>query len=102
MRVVVALTSFNGSAFLSDQLATIPTQLRPVDRIFLANDGSPTPYRRAWMGSRRQIRIAFGFFPAVGRRGLAGNAARALVAAAHADVVFPCDQDDLWHQDKVA
>ncbi len=87
--------------FVADQLRSIAAQTRPVDEVVVCDDGStdgtvdavaafaaasPVPVRV--VRNARQLGVTKNFEQAVG--------------LCTGDVVLLCDQDDVWHPDKVA
>ena len=104
-RVIVVLATFNGAAFLHEQLASLAVQERLPDALLIADDGSTDGTQalvRDWAaGAPFPVEI----LPATEiRRGPAGNFSRLLEAAqmTSPDWVLPCDQDDVWHPTKIA
>lgn len=93
--VATVLPTYNGSAFLLEQLESIARQSRLPDELIVRDDAS----------TDQTLDIAAKFaaaapFPVRVHQnrtniGLAENL-RALVAECSADVVFFCDQDDIW------
>lgn len=101
MRVSVALCTHEGERFVEQQLRSILAQTRPVDEIVVGDDAS-TDATLAIVA-----RVAEGTdVPIVVRRhepalGLVANFTDAIEATT-GDVVALCDQDDVWHPDRVA
>ena len=97
----VALCSYNGSQFLPEQLQSIRSQSRPPDELIICDDRSsdntvsivenfaldaPFPVRLQVnptnLGSTKNFELA--------------------ISQCHGDVVALSDQDDIWHEDKLA
>lgn len=102
MRVSVALCTYNGERFIEEQLRSILAQDRPVDEIVVSDDGSSDgiiALVRQVLGETQQSGA-----PAVsihsGRRGITRNFEFA-VSSCTGDVIFLCDQDDVWEPQKV-
>ncbi|HLP23581.1 MAG TPA: glycosyltransferase family 2 protein [Microbacteriaceae bacterium] len=100
-RISVALATFNGAAYLTEQLRSIRAQTVPVDELILADDGSTdSTLDRAraelsdWSG--RLVVLPAQPQPL----GVTGNFERAL-AACTGDLVALSDQDDVWHPNKL-
>lgn len=102
MRVSVALATYNGAAFLDEQLQSLASQSVPPDEIILCDDGS--------LDGTLDVAARFAeTHPGIsvelhrnGRRlGYAANFATA-IARCTGDVIFLCDQDDVWFPDKIA
>ena len=100
-RVSVALATYNGEAFLAEQLRSILAQTVPVSQIVIADDGSRDSTLDV---ARATLRGFAGEVVVLGaeRRplGVTANFARA-IAACTGDVIALCDQDDVWHADKL-
>lgn len=100
MKVSVALCTYNGELYIADQLYSITAQTHPVDEIILCDDGSSdstlTIARQIQeQGSPIQIHCN------TQRLGFVANFAKAIQTCT-GDIIFLCDQDDLWKEDKVA
>ena len=101
MRVSVALCTFNGRRFLPEQLRSLADQTRRPDELVVCDDNSTddTP----------DILAAFAAtapFPVRTHRnasilGTTANFERA-ISLCTGDVIFLCDQDDVWVAEKVA
>lgn len=100
LAVSVALCTYNGARFLDRQLASLVEQTRPPDEIVILDDRSsddtfgklehfagtsPLPVRLA----RNSENL-----------GYVRNFEAALSATTGA-ILMPCDQDDVWHPDKI-
>lgn len=105
MRVSVALGTHNGGRYIGEQVASILSQSRGVDEIVLSDDAStdgtisivedliegcdPAGGAPALIVLRNPVAL-----------GVTANFEQALRAAT-GDVVILCDQDDVWHADRV-
>ena len=105
-RVEVLLCSYNGERFVEAQIASILAQTRPVDLLHVhddaSTDGTVALLRRiadahARTGGATEIRLN------VRERNL-GYGGNFWDAIGHStgDVLLLCDQDDVWHPEKVA
>jgi glycosyltransferase involved in cell wall biosynthesis len=97
-RVSVALCTYNGAQFVAAQLESIARQTLPVDEIVVCDDGSndQTVSIVKEFVARLPIRIEVNDR----RLGVTGNFARA-IGQCTGDIIFLCDQDDLWEPGKV-
>jgi glycosyltransferase involved in cell wall biosynthesis len=94
----VALCTYNGAKFVAAQLESITRQTAPVDEIIICDDGSSDrtlPIVKEF-ASRLPMRIEINDR----RLGVTGNFAKA-IAQCTGDIIFLCDQDDLWEPQKV-
>jgi glycosyltransferase involved in cell wall biosynthesis len=101
--VSVAMATYQGERWIGEQVRSILAQTHPVDELIVADDGStdrttdlvrelvaahPAPPRLVVLDGE-------------GGLGVVANIQRAL-RAAEGDVVLLSDQDDVWHDDRVA
>lgn len=102
--VGVALCTYNGARYLQAQLDSILAQSAPVDEVVVGDDGS----------SDQTMALLQAFSIRAGARGIrvevlqhARNLGYVLNFAdalqrCRSDILFLCDQDDVWHVDRVA
>lgn len=101
MRISIALATFNGAAYLENQISSILNGSRKPDEWVVVDDASTD-------GSLDLVRSLLN---AAGASGVsvtanAGNIGASAsfvnaVARTTGDVILFCDQDDLWHPDKL-
>jgi hypothetical protein len=108
VRVSVALGTHNGARFLREQLESILRQTSPVDEIVLSDDASTddTVALAARVVAEHRVAADAAAPELVVLRnplalGVTANFEQALRAAS-GDLVALCDQDDVWHPDRVA
>jgi len=97
----VAIITFNGLRYIAQQLDSILAQTRPVEHIVISDDGSTdgtVEFLEAWV---KHCPIRVTLIRNEKQQGLIKNFEKA-VSAVNADVVFSCDQDDIWIRQKVA
>jgi glycosyltransferase involved in cell wall biosynthesis len=100
MKVSVAMCSHNGAAFLREQLDSLLAQSRPPDELIVCDDASTdgtaqileTFSRRATFPVRLSVNYT--------KLGTTRNFENAINACS-GDLIFLCDQDDVWHPDKI-
>jgi glycosyltransferase involved in cell wall biosynthesis len=100
VKISVALCTWNGERHLEGQLRSILSQERLPDELVLRDDGS----------SDRTLEVAHDVLGGAPFRvdihrneatlGSTANFESALIACT-GDILLPCDQDDLWHPDKI-
>lgn len=99
----VALCTYNGAAYLQAQLESILAQTLGVDEILVGDDGS-SDTTLALLDAFRPRAAALGIRMEVVQHtrnmGYVLNFSDALQRS-EADIVFLCDQDDVWHPDRV-
>lgn len=104
MRVSVVLCTYNGERFLGPQLESLLAQLRQPDEIVVQDDASSdgTWERLQAFAARARVRgVAVELQRNPANLGYVRNFERALQRA-RGDLVFLCDQDDVWHPEKIA
>ncbi len=94
VRVGVVMTTFQGARWVGEQVASIQAQTRPVDEVLVYDDGSTD-------GTVDVVRAA-GWEVTVNpvRLGTVRNVEQGLRSST-ADLVLLCDQDDVWHPERV-
>jgi len=100
-RIDILLATYNGEAYLAEQVASIMTQSYPYFRLIVRDDGSKDRTPRILKGlaakyPERMEVIADGD----GNLGVQKNFNR-LLAASHAPYVMFSDQDDVWLPTKI-
>jgi glycosyltransferase involved in cell wall biosynthesis len=97
-RVSVALCSCDGETFLAQQLDSIARQSVPVNELVVCDDASTDG--TAGILDSFAGRLPIRKFVNRDRLGVTRNFERA-VRLCTGDIIFLCDQDDVWHDDKV-
>lgn len=103
MRISVALCTYNGEKYLPQQLDSLLWQERPPDRIVIRDDVSTDGtwnLLEAFAAQARLSGIDVDLQRNAGNLGYVRNFEQALKAA-DGDLVFLCDQDDVWHAEKI-
>ena len=99
--VSVVLATYNGARFIREQLDSIRRQSRPPDEVVIiddcSTDGTPAAVEE-YIRSHRQV--GWRLTRSAENVGYRRNFYRG-VRASRGDVVFLCDQDDIWNHDKV-
>jgi hypothetical protein len=97
MRISIALCTWNGAAFLEEQLASLAAQTRQPDEVIVCDDAS-TDESAAIVDRFAALSPRLSRNPA--RLGTVRNFEQA-IAKCSRDVIFLCDQDDVWRRDKI-
>lgn len=95
-KVSVAMAVYNGEKFLKQQLDSVLTQLSDTDEIIISIDPS-TDNTKNIIDSYKDRRIKVVKGPG---KGLIANFENAIKHTKN-DIIFLCDQDDIWLPDKV-
>ena len=104
LTVSVALGTYNGSQFIEAQVRSILCQSMLPRELVVSDDGSTddTLARiRSTFAECPNSPVALRILTVDGRLGVTKNFERA-VAACRSDLIALCDQDDLWHPDRIS
>jgi glycosyltransferase involved in cell wall biosynthesis len=96
----VALASYNGERYIGEQLDSIARQTRLPDELVVSDDASSdsTPAIVREFAQRAPFPVRFLQHE---RLGSTRNFELAITAC-QGDIIFLCDQDDVWYPDKIA
>jgi glycosyltransferase involved in cell wall biosynthesis len=97
----VCLCTYNGERYLEAQLASLARQSVLPSELLVGDDRSSDATAGIVERFSQDAPFPVDFRVNEERLGLAANLER-LLQAASGDVVFPCDQDDIWHSGKIA
>lgn len=99
-KISIALATYNGAAFVREQLESFAGQARLPDELVVCDDGSSD----ATIAILEDFRSAARFPVRIHRNdatlGYVGNFERAL-SLCSGDIIFLSDQDDVWFSDKI-
>ena len=104
LRLSIVLCTYNGAAYLQAQLASLLAQTLLPDEIVIADDASTDASWKLLQSFARQaqaLRIDVQLQRNASNLGYVENFSGALRQAT-GDVLFLCDQDDVWRTDKLA
>lgn len=96
MKVSVALAAYKGEKYIAEQLISILSQLGENDEIIVSDDFPQGKTREAVLGIN-DSRIKYIDGPG---KGIVANFENAMNKTT-GDIIFLCDQDDVWLDDKV-
>ena len=101
--ISVALCTHNGARFLPDQLRSIAEQSSPVGELIVSDDASRDDTVDIVRGFAREHegRMAVAVSVNEPALGVTKNF-ESVLSRVSGDIVFLCDQDDVWDRDKVA
>jgi glycosyltransferase involved in cell wall biosynthesis len=105
-RISVALCTHNGAEYVDRQIASILDQSRPVDEIVLSDDASTDDtvaiVRRAVTeySAHSGVAIELRVLANPVALGVVANFEQAVLATT-GSLIALCDQDDVWHRDKI-
>lgn len=95
--ISVCMASYNGERFIKEQIDSVLAQLMDHDELIVIDDAS-TDATVDLLESFRDPRIKF--YKNDANVGVVATFERAIARAA-GEIIFLCDQDDIWHPDKV-
>jgi glycosyltransferase involved in cell wall biosynthesis len=98
MMLSVCMSTYNGAQFVVRQLDTVLKQLSPDDEVIVVDDRSKdntVQIIRDTYGSRVEVNVNEKNLGAI-------KSFERAISLAKGDILFLCDQDDLWEDDKVA
>lgn len=104
MKISVVVCTYQGEAYVAEQLRSLLTQSRLPDEIIIGDDASTDgtwDLVQAFGTQARARGIDVTSTRHASRLGYVQNFSSSL-ARASGDIVFLCDQDDAWHADKIA
>ncbi|HUC19535.1 MAG TPA: glycosyltransferase [Acetobacteraceae bacterium] len=100
-KVSVAMTTYNGERFIEEQLASLAQQSRLPDELVVSDDGSQDGTLERVRAFAAQAPFPVRILCGSRSRGVLDNFDR-VIASCQGDIVFPCDQDDVWLPQKLA
>lgn len=101
LKTSVALCTYNGAEFLPEQLASIAGQSSPPDELVVCDDGSSDGTSSILADFQRTAPFPVRVEHNDQQLGYRANFVKAASLASH-DLIFFCDQDDVWLPDKIA
>lgn len=96
----ILIATWNGEKFIHDQLTSIISQTRKPDEIIISDDGSTDKTVEIAYNMLIQSEIPFKIIANKNQHGSSTNFCNGL-SHCKEDLVFFCDQDDQWHQNKI-
>ena len=101
MKVSVVMTTYNGKRFIKEMLDSLRNQTRSIDELLIYDDQS-TDGTPQFIEEYIEKYALTGWNVIVNDTNLGWekNFLQGL-SNASGDVIYPCDQDDIWHLDKI-
>ena len=93
----VCMATYNGAQFVTRQLDSVLKQLKPEDEVIVVDDGSKDATVNDILeayGDRVQVYVNEKNLGAI-------HSFEKAISLAKGDILFLCDQDDLWEENKV-
>jgi glycosyltransferase involved in cell wall biosynthesis len=98
--ISVALCTYNGERFLGQQLASIKNQSSPVHELVICDDGSTDQTFEIIEAFQKSVNFPVILHKNLTNLGSSKNFEKCIQACS-GDIIFLCDQDDLWKKDKI-
>jgi glycosyltransferase involved in cell wall biosynthesis len=99
-KISVALCTFNGAEFLSKQLESIKQQTSPIHELVVCDDGSSDETLAIIERFSKQVAFSVHVHRNPINLGSSKNFEQCM-AMCQGDLIFLCDQDDVWMPEKV-
>lgn len=101
MKVSVVLTTYNGEKYLYELLDSLRNQTHKPEEVLICDDGSSDKTRKMLVEYIEKYHLD-GWKPIFNspNKGWKKNF-RDGIQLAKNDLIFPCDQDDIWEKDKI-
>jgi glycosyltransferase involved in cell wall biosynthesis len=99
--VSIALCTYNGAVFLSQQLDSLASQTVLPDEIIICDDASSDNCLQIAKSFASRVSIPVRIHQNKENLGYVKNFENAISRCTQ-DLIFLCDQDDLWHPEKIA
>jgi glycosyltransferase involved in cell wall biosynthesis len=102
MKISVALATYNGENFIEEQLESILAQSRKVDEVIITDDCSTdntATIVRSFI-KKHGLEETWKFFVNTENKRYAENF-REAIEKTQGDIIFLCDQDDIWVKDRI-
>ena len=101
MTTAVVLSAFNGESVICEQLDSLRHQTRQPDAVYFRDDASKDNTARIVSQYIQQYGLTnWNLSINEKNKGWKKNF-REMILAVKEDIVFPCDQDDIWHEKKI-
>lgn len=101
MKISIAMATYNGMKYIQEQLDSIRLQNMKADELIITDDASTDGTYEYIKKYIEQYELAgWRIERNVERIGYICNFNKAL-SMCSGDIVFTCDQDDIWHRDKI-
>ena len=97
----IALATYNGERFLGEQLDSIARQTRLPDELVISDDSSVDATLDIVRDFSRHAPFPIKLHINKTRLGATRNFEKA-IRACSGDIIFLCDQDDIWYPDKIS
>ena len=98
MKISIALCTYNGAKYLSEQLKSLKEQTLKADEVVICDDNSSDNTVNVINEYKYKLNVKLTVNKI--NLGVTKNFEQA-ISLCEGDIIFLCDQDDVWHQDKI-
>ena len=102
MKLSIVMTTYNGIRYIEEQLESIVNQEREADEVLIFDDGSndgTSEFIEKYI-IKNKLNNTWKVIVNEENKGWRRNFVEGIWSST-GDLVFPCDQDDIWHKDKL-
>lgn len=102
MKISVVMSTYNGQKYILEQLESLRKQSRQADEVLIFDDRSTDETVKIIKDYIAEYGLT-GWHVSINKqnKGWRRNFMEGMWSA-NGDIIFTCDQDDIWHQDKLA
>lgn len=100
MKISVAMCTYNGEKYIEEQLKSILCQTKKIDEIIICDDGSKDSTLEICKKILKESNVEYIIKQNEKNLGFARNFYQAIKLCS-GDIIFFCDQDDVWKENKV-
>lgn len=97
----IAMATYNGARYIGEQLNSIAHQTRLPDELVISDDASTDATLDIIKDFAESVPFPIKLHINSNRLGSTRNFEKT-ISACRGDIIFLCDQDDVWYQDKIA
>lgn len=101
MKISIVMTTYNGEKYIVDQLESLRCQTKVPDEVLIFDDCSTDDTVKLMQDFIKENQLRnYSVFENRENKGWRRNFMDGF-SEAKGDIIFPCDQDDVWHEDKI-
>ena len=101
IKISIAMTTYNGSKYIVEQLDSLKNQTLPADEVLIFDDGSSDDTPQIVSSYIKENELTnWSFSVNKNNLGFKENFFQAIEKTS-GDYIFLCDQDDVWHSNKI-